>query len=165
MGKKALGLLIVVSDTSSILNLAAVDKLYLLRDLFAEIIVPPAVRQELSRKGIQLDPSWTRVVAPQDQNEVVRLRDQLDPGEAEAIVVAGELRATLLLLDERRGRRIAIERGLKVTGLLGVLARAKTRGLIPKCQPVLDDMIRIAGFWIGGELRARYLRELNELDG
>jgi uncharacterized protein len=156
--------LIVVSDTSPILNLAAVGKLDLLRDLYMEIVVPPAVQAELSKNGIDLDPLWTRVVAAQDQNDVAGLREQLDPGEAEAIVVAAELAAELLLVDEKRGRRIAIDRGLEVTGLLGVLAEAKARMLIPRCQPILDDMIRVAGFWIGDDLRAQYLRELNEFD-
>jgi predicted nucleic acid-binding protein len=156
--------LIVVSDTSPILNLSAVGKIGLLHDLYAEIVVPPAVQRELSRNGIDLDPLWTRVVAARDQGDVAALCEQLDPGEAEAIVVAAELAAELLLVDEKRGRRIAIDRGLEVTGLLGVLAEAKARGLISQCQPILDDMIRFAGFWIGDDLRARYLRELNELD-
>ena len=132
--------------------------------LYAEIVVPPAVQGELSRNAIQLDRSWIRVVAAQNQNEVAVLREQLDPGEAEAIVVAAELEAELLLVDEKRGRRIAIDRGLEVTGLLGVLAEAKARGLISRCQPVLDDMIRVAGFWIGDDLRSRYLQGLNEID-
>ncbi len=136
----------------------------MLRDLYAEIVVPPAVQGELSRNAIQLDRSWIRVVAAQNQNEVAVLREQLDPGEAEAIVVAAELAADLLLVDEKRGRRIAIDRGLEVTGLLGVLAEAKARGLISRCQPVLDDMIRVAGFWIGDDLRSRYLQGLNEID-
>ena len=139
-------------------------KLHLLRDLYAEIVVPPRVQRELFRNAIQLDPSWTRVVAARNQNDVAVLREQLDPGEAEAIVVAAELEAELLLVDEKRGRRIAIDRGLEVTGLLGVLAEAKARSLIPRCQPVLDDMIRIADFWIGDDLRSRYLRGLNETD-
>ena len=110
--------MIVVSDTSPILNLAAASKRYLLRDLYADIVIPPAVGQELVRNGVQLEPSWTRVVAAEDQNEVAALLDQLDPGEAEAIVVAGELKAGLLLVDEKRGRRVALDRGLEVTGLL-----------------------------------------------
>jgi uncharacterized protein len=140
------------------------NKLHLLRDLYAEIVVPPAVGRELFRNNIHLESSWTRVVAARDENAVEVLRDQLDPGEAEAIVVAGELAADLLLVDETRGRRVAMERGLEVTGLLGVLAEAKARGLIPRCQPVLDEMIRVAGFWIGDTLRTRYLMDLNELD-
>ncbi len=155
--------MIVVSDTSPILNLAAVNKLHLLRDLYADVVIPPAVEQELARNGIQLEPSWVRVVVAEDQNEVATLREQLDPGEAEAIVVAGELNAGLLLVDEKRGRRIAIDRGLEVTGLLGVLAEAKARGLIPKCRPILEEMIRVAGFWIGDDLKALYLRDLGEL--
>ena len=156
--------MIVVSDTSPILNLAAVGKLHLLRDLYAEIVVPPAVQAELSRNAVPFDLSWTRVVAAQAQNGVAVLREQLDPGEAETIVVASELEAELLLVDEKRGRSIAIARGLEVTGLLGVLAEAKARGLISQCQPVLDEMTRVAGFWIGDDLRSRYLRGLNELD-
>jgi hypothetical protein len=155
--------LIVVSDTSPILNLAAVNKLHLLRDLYADVVIPPAVEQELLRNGIQPEPSWVRVVAAGDQNEVATLREQLDPGEAEAIVVAGELNAGLLLVDEKRGRRIAIDRGLEVTGLLGVLAEAKARGLILRCRPILEEMIRVAGFWIGDDLKTLYLRGLGEL--
>ncbi len=94
-------------------------------------------------------------MAARDQNEVEALREQLDPGEAVA---------DLRLLDEKRGRRVAESRGLEVTGLLGVLDEAKTRGLIARCQPGLDEMIRVTGFWIGDDPRARCLRSLNELD-
>ena len=161
--------MIVVSDTSPILNLATVEKLHLLQDLYSEIVVPPAVAKELQRNGIPFEgpgfqPQWVRVVMAVNRNEVAVLREQLDPGEAEAIVVAGELAAELLLVDEKRGRRIAIGRGLEVTGLLGVLAEAKARGFITRCQPVLDEMIRVAGFWIGDDLRKHYLSSLSELD-
>lgn len=121
--------MIVVSDTSPILNLTAADKLHLLRDLYADIVVPPAIEQELQRNGIQLEPSWAKVVAAEDQNEVAVLREQLDPGEVEAIFVAGELAAELLLVDEKRGRRIAIARGLEVTGLLGECSPKPKRGV------------------------------------
>ena len=65
-------------------------------------------------------------------------------------------------VDEQRGRRIATERGLAVMGLPGVLAEAKGRGLIPECKPVLDAMIDRAGFWIGDDLRSRYLLGVGE---
>jgi uncharacterized protein len=94
--------LIVVSDTSPILNLSAVGQLSLLRQLYSEIIVPPAVQSELLRSGVQLEYSWVSTVAACDRDAVAVLRAELDPGEAEAIVVASEIHAGLLLVDEKR---------------------------------------------------------------
>ena len=90
------------------------------------------------------------------------LRQDLDPGEAEAIVLAIERKASILLVDERRGRRTATAAGLTVTGLLGVVARAKQAGLIISAKPVLDELIQIARFWIGPELYAEVLAALEE---
>lgn len=94
--------------------------------------------------------------------ELSRLRESLDPGEAEAILVAQEISADLILLDERRGRREAQRRGLTVTGVLGVRAAAKAAALLSACRPVLDAMVEHAGFWIGEELRARFLAGVGE---
>ncbi len=156
--------MIVVADTSPLLNLAAVDKLSLLKLLYSEIVIPPAVSEELCRNGIRPDLSFMRVVTADDRNMVTVLQDQLDPGEAEAIAVALELHADLLLVDEKRGRRLATAHGLEITGLLGVLAEAKSRGLLVECRSVLDDIIKVAGFWISRDLRTRYLRSLNEYE-
>ena len=87
----------------------------------------------------------------------------MDWGEAEAIVLALECRADLLLVDERQARRTAKTAGLAVTGLLGVVARAKQAGLIERAKPIVDDLIQIARFWIGAELYREVLRELGEL--
>ena len=105
---------------------------------------------------------WLTVKAAKDQKRVQELRGDLDRGEAEAIVLAIECRADLLLVDERRGRRMATAAGLTVTGLLGVVARAKQAGLIELAKPVLDELIQIARFWIGPELYADVLAELGE---
>jgi len=65
-------------------------------------------------------------------------------------------------VDERRGRRAAAAAGLTVTGLLGVVARAKHAGPIERAKPVLNELIQIARFWVGPELYAEVLAQLGE---
>jgi len=99
------------------------------------MLIPPAVYHELIDSERDLPPAieiaslpWLIVAAAKDQTRVQELRDRLDPGEAEAIVLAIERRADVLLVDERRGRRTATDASLKVTGRPGVVAiRAGSR--------------------------------------
>jgi predicted nucleic acid-binding protein len=161
--------LIVVSDTSPVLNLARIGRLDLLQLLYHQVLIPSSVYRELTTSKKDLPPAvdlaslpWLIVAAAKDQDRVRELREELDPGEAEAIVLAIERRAELLLVDERRGRRTATAAGLTVTGLLGVVARAKQAGLIDLAKPVLDELIHVARFWIGPELYAEVLAQLEE---
>jgi predicted nucleic acid-binding protein len=161
--------LIVVSDTSPVLNLALIGRLDLLQLLYHQVLIPTAVYRELTISKMDLPPAidlatmpWLIVAAAKDQDRVQELREELDPGEAEAIVLAIERRAGLLLVDEGRGRRTATAAGLTVTGLLGVVARAKQTGLINLAKPVLDELIHVARFWIGPELYAEALAALDE---
>ena len=156
--------MLVVSDTSPILNLVAVERLELLKDLYGSIVIPPAVSAELHDNGTFLAMDWIQVVEPANRAAVEALRAELDAGESEAIVLAQQLNASLLLIDERLGRRAAAQLGLDVTGLLGILAEARKRRIIPACAPLLDDMIGRAGFWIGARLRSDYLKALGEID-
>lgn len=122
--------MIVVSDTPPILNLARIGRLELLASLYKQVLIPPAVHSELIASHLTpaMDlacKSWLTIATPKDEKRVRDLRDELDPGEAEAIVLALEREAELLLVDERRGRRIAAALGLPITGLLGV-GRCKT---------------------------------------
>jgi len=162
--------LIVVSDTSPILNLARIGRLELLASLYQQVLIPPAVFGELAVSRDAALPvidvasfSWIILETPKDQDRVQQLRDVLDAGEAEAIVLAVERQAELLLVDERRGRRMAEALGLRITGLLGVLADAKRAGLIASIKPVLDELIENAKFWIGPDLYREVLAELGEL--
>lgn len=102
------------------------------------------------------------MAAANDQEQVSQIRADLDLGEAEAIVLAQERQADLLIVDERRGRRVATARGVTVIGLLGVVANAKRSGLITKAKPLLDDLIHTARFWIGAELYGEVLAKLDE---
>lgn len=89
-----------------------------------------------------------------DQSAVDDLRRDLGAGEAEAIVLARELPADLLLMDEELGRRTARGLGLQVVGLVGVLVEARKRGLLPDAASIAEVLHRKAGFWLSADLRA-----------
>ena len=90
------------------------------------------------------------------------LEGQLDRGEAEAIALAAELQADLLLMDERLGRTEAARFGLRVIGVLGVLIEAKGRGRLQRIEPILDELRHDAGFRVSQALRARVLQAAGE---
>ena len=161
--------MIVVSDTSPILNLSRIGRLDLLPRLYQRVLVPPAVASELTASAEDLPSApnllalpWLSVENVIDISRVRALRTELDAGEAETIVLALERNASLLLVDERRGRRIASTAGLRVMGLLGVVAAAKQAGLIEAAKPVIDDLIHQARFWVAKSLYDEVLAELDE---
>ncbi len=92
---------------------------------------------------------------------VALLEEFIDTGEAEAIVLALELKADLLLVDDRDARNLAKKLGLQLMGTLGVIALAKYRGLIPKAKPIINQLIE-SGFWISRRVLEEFLKELNE---
>jgi predicted nucleic acid-binding protein len=101
--------------------------------------------------------AWIQVRAVSDQLLVTALSLHLDVGEAEAIALAVESDADLLLMDERRGRVAALRLGRRVVGVLGALVEAKHRDLITEVRPLLDALASEAGFRISPELGARVL--------
>jgi len=164
--------MIVVSDASPIIALSLIGQLKLLRELYHEVDVPEAVYQEVTRlgyaqAGVQeiLDADWISVRAINNDVLASALLGELDQGEAEAITLATELGASLLLIDERRGRKVANRLGLDVIGVIGVLIEAKKRNLIHSLAQHLDDLVLIAGFRLSDALRRRVLdvaRDLGE---
>ena len=161
--------MIVVSDTSPIINLAAIGQLDLLQRLYGTILIPQAVYHEIAVRGSRQAGAreietlqWFERYHVRDVALVKRLEQQLDAGEAEAIALSIERQADLLLLDERRGRMLARQLGVAVTGLLGVLLVAKQRGYLAAVRPALHDLMTKAGFWIGPELFSRVLKDASE---
>jgi uncharacterized protein len=163
---------IVVSDTSPITNLAAIGQLDLLRKLYKTIVIPIAVHHEMvtveklvpGAVEVQtLDWIKTQAVANVQRVEDIQANQNgIDRGEAEAIVLALEIEAELLLMDERRGRNLAGTFGLNVTGLLGVLLQAKRSSLISSVKPLLDQLIQIADFRVSDELYSFVLKTAGE---
>jgi predicted nucleic acid-binding protein len=85
----------------------------------------------------------------QNESLAISLQRDLDRGEAESIVLALELEAGLLLMDERDGRRSARRLGLNRVGVVGVLLEAKAKGYVQLIQPLLDALRQGAGFYLG----------------
>jgi predicted nucleic acid-binding protein len=139
--------MIVVSDTSCVSNLLTVGSVELLQSIFGEVVVPPTVEIELRRFHAQL-PAWLRTVVPRDTVRVRLLTLEVDAGEAEAIVLAKELGADRLLIDEASGRAVAQREGVAVMGVIDILLLARRQGRIAKVRPLLDDLRSKAGFWI-----------------
>lgn len=144
--------MIVVSNSGPLIALARVGQLHLLPALFGKLYIPDAVRLEVVAQGSGRAGSDDVAVADWIQSETVDdrlgvglLRDRLGEGESEAIVLAIEKTAGLLLIDEERGRRVAETRGLNIMGTLGVLVLAKKRGHLDEITTHLDALVG-AGF-------------------
>ena len=163
--------MIVVSDTSAINNLAAINHLHLLQQLYEIVLIPEAVYRELTDPSFLVAGAfevqtldWIQTCAVRDRTFVEALCNELDIGEAEAIALTVELEADQVLIDERRGRLIAKRLDIRVTGILGILVEAKSRGLISKVKPLLDSLRHEAGFWVAESLYERVLEAINEFD-
>jgi predicted nucleic acid-binding protein len=126
---------IVVSDTSPLNYLVLIDAIEILPKLFLEVHAPTQVMEELDRprtpeavrKWAQAPPKWLCVSTPLT---TLASSIRLDPGESQAIALAEELGATAILIDERKGRRVAEQLGLDAIGTLTVLEFAAERNLI-----------------------------------
>jgi uncharacterized protein len=161
---------IVVSDTSPINNLAAINQLHLLQQLYGTVLIPEAVYQELTDPSFPVAGAtevqtfdWIQTRAVRDRAIVEVLSNELDVGEAEAIALAIEIQADQVLIDERRGGRLLAARfELRYTGILGILVEAKSQGLISAVKPLLDALTSQAGFWVAEALYKSVLRLVDE---
>jgi len=127
--------MIVIADTTPINYLILIDLIQIVSELFGQVVIPQAVLNELQstqapdkvRQWLAHRPEWLVVREVQQADPTLA---HLDPGEREALTLAQELQAELILLDENRGRREAASRGFNITGTVGLLDRAGARGLI-----------------------------------
>jgi predicted nucleic acid-binding protein len=125
---------LVVADSGPVQYLVLCEAIAVVPQLYDKLVIPAAVVQELShpqtppkvQAWIKALPPWASIESP-NQTEATT---HLGLGEREAISLALELKATQLLLDDRAARRIAIQRGLMITGTVGILEEAAARGLL-----------------------------------
>lgn len=159
---------LVVSDASPLINLARVGCFDLLAAFYTRIVIPQAVYEEVVVRGEGRDGShevhnadWIDVQATRDELAVQALAAELGMGESSAIVLAKELNASILLMDEIRGRRVAQQLGLRMLGTIGILARAQREAQITSLREVLD-LLRERGTWIDQTLYEGVLHLVGE---
>ena len=162
--------MIVVTNSTPIISLAKIDKLHLLRDIFGKIYVPNAVYKEVALKGKGRPGSkeieeaeWVASKEVYNITSKKHLLAYLDEGEAEVILLADELSADLVIMDERKGYEVLSNLlNIKVIGTIAILSMAKDLRLIENIKPYLDKM-KANGVWIDDQIYAISLKDVNEL--
>ncbi len=156
----------VVSNTTPIISLLTIGQLELLHRLYEVVYIPQEVFNEIEagkNKEFYTNLSsvgWLKIEQVKNPQALNYFLD-LDKGEAEAIVLASELNADLIILDEILGRFHAKHAGLKITGTVGVLLKAKQRGFITNIKELLSEL-RIKGIWLSDKLVTEILKLANE---
>lgn len=163
---------VIIADASPLIGLAKIGRLALLRALYREILIPPAVHAELRAGGESpgspelrkaLDEKWISVAHPTPLNPalVQELEQTLDAGEAQAIALALSIPEHLLIIDERLGRIIAQRKGVRITGTGAVLLAAKAQGYIPSVAHDLQALHH-AGYRLSARLRMELMAMAGE---
>ena len=163
--------MLTVSNTSPLLNLAIINHLHLIEQQFTEVYIPEAVLAELKvnenllgsrHLKNALTKKWIKVESVKNKALVKLLRRELDQGESEAIALAIEKQADLILLDEKEGRRIARTLNLKITGILGIAIKAHKNGELKSMTNFIHRLRSQAGFHLSSPLEQRILKEVGE---
>lgn len=158
----------VVVNATPIIALSRIRKLELLHKIYGKVFIAKEVFAETVEfargkpdVGAIKSSSFLEVTEVKNILGVEMLLTELDRGESETIVLAKEINADLVIMDEKLGREIAESKGLKITGTVGVLIEAKYRKLIPSVREYLD-LLRNKGVWVSTELYNRIVKELKE---
>lgn len=158
--------MVIISDTTTISNLFLIDKLWILQRLYKHIVIPKAVADELEKlkwgTNWLSNTQWIEQRTVTDTALVTVLTEVLDLGEAQAIALASECKADLLIIDELKGRNYAKKLNINVIGLIGILIQAKELAIIHSVKDVLNELKTKAGFWLNDELFKTALKLSNE---
>lgn len=161
--------MIVVADTSIILNLCRIQHEHLLQQLFKRVLIPSEVVGEFTRlteiqerfSGLIL-PNWIEILPSPKSFPTEVIAAQLDIGESAAIALCLSQNADALLIDEKAGRKVANQLGVRTVGILGILVDARNEKLICDVKSLLERLENEANFWISTDLRFQVLRLAGE---
>ncbi|MEX0997227.1 MAG: DUF3368 domain-containing protein [Flavobacteriaceae bacterium] len=128
---------IVISDTSTLILFHKIEEFNILEKVYGELITTPQVAQEF---GEEL-PNFIKIQQVTDKKYQDFLESQIDSGEASAIALATEYDDVLLILDDLKARKLALQLKFKITGTLGVIHKAKQMGLINNVKPLINKLI------------------------
>lgn len=158
--------MILVADCSALVALSACNQLALLEKLFSSVVVPETVYQEAivsdKKEAKQLKSYLQNKVRNVDMQNYVFLDAFADAGETEAMLLYKQITAHKLLIDDKRGRKVAKINNINIIGSLGVLLVAKEKGLIEKISPLLQQ-IEQSGIHLSQELIKTVLELAKEI--
>ena len=147
----------IISDTSCFIILTNIGELDLLRKVYGQIVTTPEIAAEF---GEPL-PDWVEIATVKDKYRQQLLEMQIDKGESSAIALALETPNSTIILDDYKARKIAEQLGLVYTGTIGVIIKAKLKGIIPSVKPILEK-IKQTDFRLSAEIEILALKEAGE---
>ena len=150
---------VIVADTSCSIIYEKVNQIEILEKTFGKLLITKEVAGE---SGPDL-PDWIKIIEILDKEKNLRLTEHLGRGEASFIRLALEMKKCLLIIDERKGRRIAEELKVEIIGSLGVLIKDKERRAIDSVSTILD-LIGQTNFRVSKSIRAEILKQTGETD-
>ena len=157
----------VVSNTTPLSAFLRIDRQELLRDLYGSILIPSGVADELEH-GKRWFGDWRKKLPWVESRELTSspflnlLNSELDRGEAEALTLAAELNASMLLLDEAAGRSMAQRLKMPTIGSVGCVLLAWRRGLVPKAMPLIYELRDHGGLWLDNRFLEDVARTIGE---
>ena len=147
----------IISDTSCFIILTNIGELNILQKVYGKIITTPDIADDYS----QPLPEWVEIVTVKDKYRQQLLEMQIDKGESSAIALALETPGCTIILDDYKARVVAKQLGINITGTIGVIIKAKLKGIIPSIKPILEK-IKQTNFHLSKEIELQALKEAIE---
>lgn len=147
----------IISDTSCFIILSKINELDLLHKVYGQITTTIDIAVEYG----ETLPDWVEIIEVKDKPKQTLLELQIDKGESSAIALALEIPNSTIILDDIKARKIADKLGLIYTGTIGVIIKAKLKGILPSIRPIINK-IKQTDFRLTEEIELQALKQANE---